>query len=248
MGILDLHVPGDWPALAPLPPGDIASGNADQRGADQRGVELFAAPEDGLTVGLWSCTPWVATPGPYPFDEFMILLEGSVTIRLPDGRAETLRAGDAFFIPKGLDCAWDQPEAVKKIYVIFENGTADPAATLPLKVDPATPLAPSPGPAAAVLVGAAPQQRAAEAYADASGQFSAGVWATTPYRRRPIPYPRHELMHLLAGEVTLTADGATPRTYRAGDSFFVPKGCLVDWVSTVDVAKIYCSIVPKALP
>lgn len=241
MGIVDLHVPGEWPAIAPLPPEDIASGKA-----DQRGVELFAAPQDGLTVGLWSCTPWVATSGPYPFDEFMILLEGSVIIRLPDGRAETLRAGDAFFIPKGLDCTWDQPEPVKKIYVIFENGTADPAAGLPLRVNTATTLAPSPGPSAAVLIGPEPHQQAAKLYEDASGQFSVGVWATTPYTRRPIPYPRHELMHLLDGEVTLTADGAAPRTYTKGDTFLVPKSCVVDWVSTVDVAKIYCSIVPEA--
>ena len=242
MGIVDLNVSGDWPALDPLSPEDIASGHP-----EQRGLTLFSAPEDGLTVGLWSCTPWVGASGPYPFDEFMILLEGSVTIRLPDSRAETLRAGDAFFIPKGLDCAWDQPETVKKIYVIFENG-APAGATFPLRVDRQAVLATSEGPVPAVLIGPAPRQMAAEAYEDASGQFSVGVWATTPYHRRPIPYPRHELMHILQGEVTLTAEGQSPRTWRAGDSFLVPKGCVVDWVSTADVRKIYCSIVPKAAP
>ena len=240
MQVLDLTAPpGDWPLLPAIPEHEIASGTP-----EQRGVEVFSAPEDGLTVGLWSCTPYVTAPGPYPVDEYMILLEGMVTIRLPDGRSETVRAGESFFIPKGLDCVWDQPETVRKVYVIFENGVPS-GAGFPLRVNPLVGLTPSPSPAAAVLVGGSPQQQAAELYEDASGQFSVGIWATTPYVRIPIPYPRHELMHLLAGEVTLTAGGVT-RTWRAGETFFVPKGCVVDWVSTVDVRKIYCSIVPKA--
>lgn len=240
-GIIELRQPGEWPLLAPLPPAELASGQP-----ELRGVELFAAPDDGLTVGLWSATPFVAASGPYPVDEFMILLEGCVIIRLPDGRSETIRAGDSFFIPKGLDCTWDQPETVRKIYVIFENGTADASATLPLRIDPDAALTGCDGPSAAILLSAAPQQSDNLSYADASGQFSVAVWATTPYARIPVAFGRHELMHLVTGEVTLTTTGAAPRTYRAGETFFVPKGCVVDWVSTVDLRKIYCSIVPKA--
>jgi uncharacterized cupin superfamily protein len=242
-GIVELHHTGEWPILAPMPPQHLASGQP-----ELRGIGVFSAPDDGLSVGLWSATPFVAASGPYPVDEFMILLEGSVTIRLPDGRSETVRAGDSFFIPKGLVCTWDQPETVRKVYMIFENGTADPSATLPLKIEPEAALTASPGPSPAVLIGAAPRQSERLSYKDASGRFSVAVWATTPYSRIPVTYPRHELMHLLAGEVTLTAAGAAPRTYRVGDTFFVPKGCVVDWVSTGDVRKIYCSVVPKAAP
>ena len=239
--IIDLTPPpGDWPALPALPREDIASG-----AADQTGLTVFEAP--GLTVGFWGCSPWVATPGPYPSDEFMILLEGSVTILLPDGRAETIRAGQSFFIPKGLDCTWDQPEPVKKIYVIFEGGAAKAGVGLPLTVDPAMPLAPSPAPAPAILDSKVPVQRAAQVYADGSGQISVGVWATSAYRRKPIPFPRHELMHILSGEVTMTSDGVT-RTWAAGQSFFVPMGAVVDWVGPGELAKVYCSIMPKDAP
>jgi uncharacterized cupin superfamily protein len=241
-GIVDFQHASEWALLDPIPQEQLAS---DQ--PECRGVELFSAPEDGLSIGLWSATPFVAASGPYPVDEFMILLEGKLTIRLPDGRSETVQAGDSFFLPKGLDCTWDQPETVRKIYVIFENGVVDPSATFPLRIDPEAALARSPGPSPSLLIGAAPRQSERLSYADASGQFSVGIWATTPYSRIPVTYPRHELMHLLSGEVTLTAAGAAPRTYRAGDTFFVPKGCVVDWVSTGDVRKIYCSIVPKAL-
>lgn len=240
-GIIELHHSGEWPLLAALSPEELVSGQP-----ELRGIEMFSAPDDGLTVGLRSATPFVATFGFYPVDEFMILLEGRVIIRLPDGRSETVRAGDSFFIPKGLHCTWDQPETVRKIYVIFENGTVDPSATLPLRIDPEAALIPSDGPSAAILISAVPQQSDKLSYADASGQFSVAVWATTPYARIPVTFGRHELMHLVTGEVTLTTAGAAPRTYRSGDTFFVPKGCIVDWVSTVDLRKIYCSIVPKA--
>jgi uncharacterized cupin superfamily protein len=188
---------------------------------------LFSAPEDGLTVGLWSATPFVSASGSYPVDEFMILLEGCVIIRLPDGHSETVRAGDSFFIPKGLNCTWDQSETVRKIYVIFENGTIDPSASFPLTIDPKADLTPSDGPSAAILISAAPHQSEKLFYSDASGQFSVAIWETTPYARIPMTFGRHELMYLLTGEVTLTAAGAAPRTYRAGDVFFVPKGCVM---------------------
>ena len=32
------------------------------------------------------------------------------------------RAGDAFSIAKGTECTWDQPEAIRKVYVIRESG------------------------------------------------------------------------------------------------------------------------------
>jgi uncharacterized cupin superfamily protein len=239
-GIVDFQHTGEWSLLDPMPAELLASGQP-----ELRGVELFSAPEDGVSVGLWSATPFVTAGGPYPVDEFMVLLEGCVIIRLPDGRSQTVRAGDSFFIPKGLDCKWDQPETVRKIYVIFENGVVDPSATVPLKIDPEAVLAHSPGPSPAILIGAEPRHSAKLSYVDASGQFSVGVWATTPYSRMPVTFSRHELMHLLVGEVTLTAAGAAPRTYRAGDTFFVKRGCVVDWVSTCDVRKIHCSVVPK---
>lgn len=241
MGIIDLHTDTSWPPLAPpMPaPEGVASGKP-----EQQALVLFSAPGDGLTLGRWSGSPRAATSGPWPVDDFILLRHGSATIRLTDGRTETLQAGDAFFIPRGLDCTWDPAEPASGISLSFADGIAIPGAGLPLRVDPQGALAASEGPSPALLIGPAPQQQARDWHEDASGRFSVGVWATTPYVRRPIPYPRHELMHLIEGEVTLTADGAAPRTYREGESFFVPKGCVVDWVSTVPVRKVFCSVLP----
>ena len=72
------------------------------------------------------------------------------------------------------------------------------------------------------------------------------MWSSTPYHRKTIPFPRHELMHILEGEVTITEEGFAPQTFKAGDSFFVPMGTRSDWKTTRYIRKIYCIMQPKA--
>ncbi len=122
----------------------------------------------------------------------------------------------------------------------------NPADLAPLRPDPRADLAPSAGPAPELLLSGAPQQRDKRYYADLTGQWTVGVWSSTPYHRKTIPFPRHELMHILEGEVTITEDGQPPRTFKAGDTFVVPLGTLCDWKSTVDIRKFYCIFQPKA--
>ncbi|MDF1749555.1 MAG: cupin domain-containing protein [Alphaproteobacteria bacterium] len=198
----------DLPVLPVIPASVIAKGKP-----VHRGVDLLEVPELGLTAGVWDCTAWTAEMGPYSVDEFMIVLEGAVTIRLKSGVEVTVSAG--------------------------HDGAG-------LVINPAQSLAPCAGPGADILIGPAPEQTAAELYEDATGQFSVGLWQSTPYSRKPVRYERYELMHLLSGSVTLTETGQSPQTFTAGETFLVPMGAEVDWVSTEDVRKIYCSVTPTA--
>lgn len=75
----------------------------------------------GLSAGVWSAPPFVEHIESYPVDEICVLLEGTLVLRTPDGEAQTFRAGDAFSIAKGTECTWDQPEAIRKVYVIREQ-------------------------------------------------------------------------------------------------------------------------------
>jgi uncharacterized cupin superfamily protein len=229
--------PGTWPELPPTPLASIATGTP-----VEHGVELFAA--DGLSVGLWSCTPWTSVLGPYPVDEVMVLLDGEVRIRFEDGRTETVKAGECFYLPKGLPCAWEQDVAVRKIYVIYENGLPAPGAGQggSLRIDPGMPLAPVQGPPADVLTGPAPAQRGATVYADAGQRFVTGMWSSTPYARRAVAHARHEFMHVHGGEITLTVPGEAPQTVGPGQSIFVPQGTSVAWNSETPVTKLFCMI------
>ena len=62
-----------------------------------------------------------------------------------------------------------------------------------------------------------------------------GDFVVTIYEAQPalidisFPYPYDESVLVLEGEVTLSATDGEKRTYRAGDSFVVPKGFTGTW-------------------
>jgi uncharacterized cupin superfamily protein len=230
-----------WPDM---PAAELASGTP-----VQHGCYYLNDAAHGLSVGVWDCTAFTSKPMSYPVNEFMILLEGAVTILEKNGRETTVRAGESFVLPKGLDCTWRQTGHVRKFFVIFDDasGTAprDAAALAVLRPDPKGTLSPSPAPAADMLLSPVPSQQGHQCFADATGQWSVGVWASTPYHRKTIPFPRHELMHILEGSVTLTDGAGTPHRFQAGDTFLVPLGTLCDWKSTENLRKIYCIFQPK---
>lgn len=79
----------------------------------------FARPEVPLRAGIWRCGPYVERYDDYPVDEFMIVLEGEVTLEGDDGFRGTYRKGDAFLVPKGFRGVWNQPVDLLKYYVII---------------------------------------------------------------------------------------------------------------------------------
>ena len=79
----------------------------------------FKRPESGVRAGIWRSSPYTEWYDSYPCDEFMYVLEGSVTLE-NDELSETYRKGDAFIMPKGFRGYWKQSEPMLKYYVIIE--------------------------------------------------------------------------------------------------------------------------------
>lgn len=228
----------DWGPLK----GDLESGTPHEHG------HLYIDDKArGLTAGLWHCTPMTGTMGPYPVDEFMLLLEGAVEMVTPGGAVTRVEAGEAFVLPKGLVCQWRQPGPVKKIFVILE--TPDDAAARSadglsvIKLDTSLPLRELAAPPADSLLSGTPVCRGRELFRDATGTFSVGLWDTTAYHRKAIPFPRHELMCLLDGEVAIAGPGA-PQSFRGGEAFFVPQGAVTDFRVPDYLKKIYVILKP----
>lgn len=202
-------------------------------------------PKLGLTTGVWEAeaneTHWME----YPVHEFMILLEGSVTI-LEEGRSTTVKAGESFVIPKGLKCRWMQKGRVRKFFLILEDNAevAADANRHMIKIDPKVALLPCDPPSGAVLLSPAPKQHNHDAYVTMDGRFTVGVWDTTAYTRKLIDFPRHELMHVLEGSVTFTDAAGEKQSFKAGDTFFVPLGTPNAWSSSAYLRKIYCILMP----
>ncbi|MFO1123571.1 MAG: cupin domain-containing protein [Hyphomicrobiales bacterium] len=229
----------DWP---PFSEAEIASG-----ARAQKGLVLFEDKARGLSVGLWEMEANESHWLDYPVNEFMIVLDGEVVIEEQD-RSVSVRAGESFILPKGLRCRWTQPGRVRKIFVIFDDpsGLVKAGHLETIKIDLGAKLSPSAPPSADVLLSPVPTQHTHDVFEDTSGQLSIGIWDTTGYRRKLIDFPRHELMHLIEGSVTFTDDAGRTRTFRAGDTFFVPLGTPNAWASEGYLRKIFVIFQPRA--
>ena len=59
---------------------------------------------------------------PYPYDEFVLVLEGEVTLSATEGEKRTYRAGDSFVVPKGFTGTWDMPVKFREMIIIETRG------------------------------------------------------------------------------------------------------------------------------
>ena len=204
----------------------------------------YKSPSGVLSAGVWKCTAHTLVFGPYPVDEFMLVLDGSVNIVHQDGHEEIFRAGDAFVIPKGLPCQWKQTEAIHKVYVILD----DPRAPIPDQPvsGRAIRLSASEGLKALELSnpenfeGGTPTQEDCSAFEDTTGRLFAGTWTCSPMRRKAQRFGRIELMCLLEGGMTLTDDTGSEHRFTAPEVLLELPDTVSTWTSTKDVRKFYC--------
>ncbi len=244
--IIRIHADAELERWPDIPEAELLEGHP-----IQRGLTLLDVRAHGLSAGLWSCTAQTSAPFIQPSHEFMILLEGEVTI-VEAGGEITFRAGDAFVLPKGLRCQWRQPALVRKIWMTFEDpdlDTTDEGAASGLHailVDPTESLEPSPPPPASILVSEPPVQHARDAFVDPTGQFKVGLWDTTAYRRAMVPFDRWELMHVLDGEATLADASGHAEALAAGDTIIAPLGTATTWQGTGYLRKLYCLFRPAS--
>lgn len=215
----------------------------------QRGHNYFTDDTGTLTAGVWDCTPMTTKSAPYSVNEFMLVLEGSVTIVHDDGREWTIKAGESFVIPKGAPVVWKQTEYMRKFYVILDDAELEAGAADTLTVrkpDPAEKIPAVGEQDTSRYIGDVPTQHVKAYYSDPTGQYTVGIWDTTEMHTRPLPFVRNELMHILEGEVTITNGDGVASTFKAGDTFLVPKGMSYQWDSKGTVRKIFCIFQPKA--
>jgi uncharacterized cupin superfamily protein len=92
-----------------------------QEGEVMSRTSELAAFGGGMTAGVWSADAFVEHLPSYPVDEVCVLMEGTVTLRTPDGSASTFGPGEAFAIARGTECTWEQTGPVRKFYVIRES-------------------------------------------------------------------------------------------------------------------------------
>jgi uncharacterized cupin superfamily protein len=95
------------------------------------------------------------------------------------------------------------------------------------------------------LLGGKPEHVARNFFSDATGQFFAGVWESTPGRWR-IRYAENEFCHITRGVVRLEDTDGRSWTFKAGDSFVVPAGFSGVWEVKEATSKLYVIFEPAS--
>ncbi len=89
------------------------------------------------------------------------------------------------------------------------------------------------------IEGPAPVQKNQTTFTNNANTFFVGTWESGPMISKMLPFPTHEFVRMLEGEVTITAEDGTAQTFRDGDCFFVPKGTVCSWNISKHVKKHY---------
>jgi uncharacterized cupin superfamily protein len=207
-----------------------------------------------FVVALYEAMPAVIDISePYPYDEYVRVLQGSVVLTSSEGERQSYEAGDAFLVPVGWTGTWEMPTRFRELIIFDWKGWeavetmiatlfgADPESstgqtsvlpllTASLKKAPLDDL--PPWPQEVVLSGANEHgQKVLH-----SGNVVAALYGAEAARLSVgEPFPYDEYVLVLAGEVTLTSDAGQSQTFGEGDSFLVPK----DWTGIWDMPGQY---------
>lgn len=72
-----------------------------------------------VTVAIYESMPaLIDVSDPFPYDEYVFVLEGEVTLISLEGDKQTHRQGDSFLVPKGWRGTWDMPVKYREMIVV----------------------------------------------------------------------------------------------------------------------------------
>lgn len=72
-----------------------------------------------FVVSVFAASPAIIDiSDPFPYDEFVLVLEGEVTLTNVDGGKRTYKEGETFLVPKGWMGTWDMPFNYRELIVI----------------------------------------------------------------------------------------------------------------------------------
>jgi len=96
------------------------------------------------------------------------------------------------------------------------------------------------------VVSGTPNERGRSYYVDQTGQLDAGVWECEVNMHEIESAPYDELVYLLAGHIDVIDEDGNVDTFKAGDSFMMPRGCKCTWNVKEPVRKIYLVLTHEA--
>ena len=170
-----------------------------------------------------------------PGDTLLIVAEGKLEIRAA-GQTHSLVKGGCVVLSGPQTYHWTAGHA-RVVTMRYTGGASAPSAVV--AIDPASERAPSGAPLAELLIGPTPQCHNHTQFLSADGEFMVGVWDSSPYHRRAMPYRHFELMYLLEGSVTFVDEAGREGHFSRGDLFLIEQNAQCSWESRENVTKIF---------
>lgn len=205
----------------------------------------FTDPELGLNVGVWDTTSMQEAFGPYPGDEFIVVLDGAFAMIDSGGRGVPAHKGQSVVFRNGVPVSWMQPGYLKKFYITL----LDPKAPTPqisnaeggvIALDPDLKLTDEDE---ITYSDSGTKQRDRVVFTNDAGTMSVGLWDTEVMTSELYPFPYHEFAQVLDGSVTITGEDGSSETFGAGDAFFIPKGTITRWHVPTYLRKYYAAVI-----
>ncbi|MEM9061093.1 MAG: cupin domain-containing protein [Pseudomonadota bacterium] len=231
------------PDGAGLEPMEINPADFQQAPDEQRIHVFYEDDAKTFAVGVWTTTDMQEAFGPYPGDEFMVVLEGRVEMLDGDGGATPVKTGEAFAVRNGAPLSWKQTGFLRKAFLLMSNAGEHGE----VSGQDVTVVSPAPG--AITLVEAEEQiggghQHESVLHRNDTGNIEAGIWETTAFRTELEPFSVHEFAHIIEGSVTITETDGRSHVFNAGDSLFIPAGTVCSWESDGPVRKYFATVRP----
>ncbi|MGE4611955.1 MAG: cupin domain-containing protein [Paracoccaceae bacterium] len=204
----------------------------------------FEDPVIGMSVGVWDTSTMQEAFGPYPGDEFIFVLEGEFKMLDRHGAAVECPKNACVSFRNAVPVSWKQEGYLKKFYITYldpqaETPTIETADEGIRVLDPNAEMTVLETTQPFELEGEAPVQKDHIAFTNDAGNFFVGTWESGPMVSKMKPFPSHEFVRMLEGEVAIAESDGYRQTFRAGDCFFVPKGTVCSWDIPSFVKKHY---------
>jgi uncharacterized cupin superfamily protein len=173
---------------------------------------LYFEDEDlGLSVGIWDTTTMQEAFGPYPTDEFILVIEGSFAMMHGNGDMVTAKAGNSVCFRQGIPTSWKQDGYLRKIYLTL----ADPEAEMP-EIDSAE--------GGVVVLDRPPEGDGTVIFRNDAGTMEVRHSAPGALRQSLATADAHELVQVLTGSVEVGDASGAHQVFHPGQVFFVPRG------------------------
>jgi len=219
---------------------------------EEQTLHVYFEDKDlGMSAGVWTTTPMQEAFGPYPGDEFIVVVDGHFDMmdRVDgSGTSVACRKGQSVIFRNGVPVSWKQHDTLKKFYITYLDPRAETPRGLSAEggiqaLDPDIALSD-----ADRLDGTTTPQREKVLFVNDHGNFEVGLWDTQTLDTPMEPFPWHEFAQVLEGEVTITGEDGTAETFVAGDVFFVPAGTVCKWQVPRYLRKYYAALDPTIRP